>query len=96
MTPAALASLADGRSSIFFSRSLDPEKVVAPAPEATKPAESAADAMRGALKFYADGSHFNLSDDAAWDTVSGEPQNWWCDSQKQKLKQLLSNIPTPG
>lgn len=35
--------------------------------------------LRAALKFYADGSHFNLSDDTAWDTVSGEPQNWWCD-----------------
>lgn len=35
--------------------------------------------LRAALKFYADGYHFNLSDDTAWDTVSGEPQNWWCD-----------------
>lgn len=35
--------------------------------------------LRAALKFYADGDHFNLSDDAAWDTVSGEPQNWLCD-----------------
>lgn len=37
------------------------------------------DKLRAALTFYADGSHFNLSDDTAWDTVSGEPQNWWCD-----------------
>jgi hypothetical protein len=32
-----------------------------------------------ALQFYADGGHFLLSDDTAWDTVSGEPQNLWCD-----------------
>ena len=35
--------------------------------------------LRTALQFYANGGHFNLSDDTAWDTVSGEPQNWWCD-----------------
>jgi len=32
-----------------------------------------------ALRFYASGQHFNLSDDTAWDTVSGEPVNFWCD-----------------
>lgn len=37
------------------------------------------DLLRTALQFYANGDHFNLSDDTAWDTVSGEPQNWWCD-----------------
>ncbi|CAJ0779106.1 hypothetical protein LMG7141_00840 [Ralstonia condita] len=31
------------------------------------------------LRFYANGHHFSLSDDTAWDTVSGEPQNFWCD-----------------
>ncbi|MCL6470123.1 MAG: hypothetical protein I4O48_17660 [Ralstonia sp.] len=31
------------------------------------------------LRFYAHGHHFGLSDDTAWDTVSGEPQNFWCD-----------------
>ena len=31
------------------------------------------------LRFYADKSHFSISDDMAWDTVSGEPQNFWCD-----------------
>lgn len=35
--------------------------------------------LRSALKFYADKNHFILSDQDAWDTVSGEPQNWWCD-----------------
>lgn len=31
------------------------------------------------LRFYAHGHHFCLSDGTAWDTVSGEPQNFWCD-----------------
>lgn len=35
--------------------------------------------LRKALKFYADGEHFIKADDSAWDTVSGEPQNYWCD-----------------
>ena len=34
---------------------------------------------REALEFYAQGRHFGLSDESAWDTVSGEPQNFWCD-----------------
>lgn len=32
-----------------------------------------------ALKWYADGEHFTKADPDAWDTVSDEPQNWWCD-----------------
>lgn len=32
-----------------------------------------------ALEWYADGLHFDRADPDAWDTVSGEPQNWWCD-----------------
>ena len=32
-----------------------------------------------ALRFYATGEHFILSEPSAWDTVSGEPQNWQCD-----------------
>lgn len=35
--------------------------------------------LRAALQWYADGEHFNKADPDAWDTVSGEPQNWWCD-----------------
>ena len=35
--------------------------------------------LRKALQFYADKGHFGLSDESAWDTVSGEPQNYWCD-----------------
>jgi hypothetical protein len=34
---------------------------------------------REALQFYADRDHFMLSDESAWDTVSGEPANLWCD-----------------
>jgi hypothetical protein len=32
-----------------------------------------------ALRFYANGEHMMLADKDAWDTVSGEPPNWWCD-----------------
>lgn len=35
--------------------------------------------LREALQFYADREHFNIADSDAWDTVSGEPQNFWCD-----------------
>jgi hypothetical protein len=35
--------------------------------------------LRAALKWYADGKHFSKADPDAWDTVSDEPQNWWCD-----------------
>ena len=37
------------------------------------------DALAKALTFYATQEHFILSDDNMWDTVSGEPPNWWCD-----------------
>lgn len=37
------------------------------------------EALREALRFYAQREHFALSDANAWDTVSGEPQNYWCD-----------------
>lgn len=35
--------------------------------------------LRTALKFYADGDHFVLADADAWDTVSGEPPNFYED-----------------
>ncbi len=35
--------------------------------------------LRAALKWYADGEHFTKAQPDSWDTVSGEPQNWWCD-----------------
>lgn len=34
--------------------------------------------LESALRFYARGNHAMLDKDA-WDTVSGEPQNYWCD-----------------
>lgn len=43
-----------------------------------EPAPTRADLI-AALTFYATCGHMNLSDESAWDTVSGEPQNWWCD-----------------
>lgn len=36
-------------------------------------------ALIEALKFYADGEHFALHDSSAWDTVSGEPPNFYED-----------------
>ena len=38
--------------------------------------QSRLDAMKAALKFYAEGEHFVLSNEDAWDTVSGEPLNF--------------------
>ena len=35
--------------------------------------------LEAALQWYADGLHFDKASPDAWDTVSGEPQNWWCD-----------------
>jgi hypothetical protein len=35
--------------------------------------------LREGLQYYADRRHFMLGDEDAWDTVSGEPQNFWCD-----------------
>ena len=35
--------------------------------------------LEEALRFYADGCHFHLHDESAWDTVSGEPQNFYED-----------------
>lgn len=35
--------------------------------------------LREALRYYASKAHFMLSEPEAWDTVSGEPANFWCD-----------------
>jgi hypothetical protein len=35
--------------------------------------------LREGLQCYADGNHFMRADEDAWDTVSGEPRNFWCD-----------------
>lgn len=48
------------------------------APVATEPGPARADLI-AALTFYANGDHFAKADDDAWDTVGGEPQNYWCD-----------------
>lgn len=60
------------------------------------------DALRKALQFYADGHHFLLSDAAAWDTVSGESPNYWCDEagtatveDGSVARQVLPASPTP-
>jgi hypothetical protein len=37
--------------------------------------------LRAGLEFYARGDHMLLGDPEAWDTVSGEPQNWYCDEE---------------
>ena len=37
------------------------------------------ESLRAALQWYADGLHFDKASPDAWDTVSGEPPNWWCD-----------------
>lgn len=42
-------------------------------------AADAIENLRAALQWYADGLHFDKANPDAWDTVSGEPQNWWCD-----------------
>lgn len=44
----------------------------------TEPRPTRKDLIAG-LKFYAGKDHFMLADESAWDTVSGEPPNYWCD-----------------
>lgn len=34
--------------------------------------------LKRGLRYYANGCHFE-KDDVGWDTVSGEPTNFWCD-----------------
>lgn len=43
------------------------------------PAPAPAPGVLEALQFYADKSHFTVHDEGVWDTVSGEPQNFWED-----------------
>ena len=59
---------------------------LAPAAPAAPPAQAVAQPEKpsradliAALEFYAHREHMVLSEQDAWDTVSGEPQNWWCD-----------------
>lgn len=58
---------------------------------------------REALQFYADGSHFNMAVQDAWDTVSGEPTNFWCDEAGTATvedgtvaKMALAGTPLPN
>jgi hypothetical protein len=48
------------------------------APDELERLRKDAEQMREALMFYAEGDHFTFDRDA-WDTVSDEPQNYWCD-----------------
>jgi hypothetical protein len=50
----------------------------ATAPDELERLRKDAEQMREALMFYAEGDHFTFDRDA-WDTVSDEPQNYWCD-----------------
>jgi hypothetical protein len=50
----------------------------ATAPDELERLRKDAERMREALMFYAEGDHFTFDRDA-WDTVSDEPQNYWCD-----------------
>lgn len=51
----------------------------AEAPQAAAQPVSIPQAMLDALRFYANRDHMALADESAWDTVSGEPPNFWCD-----------------
>lgn len=42
-------------------------------------AQAEVENLRKALQFYADKEHFAIAEEGVWDTVSGEPQNYWCD-----------------
>lgn len=53
----------------------DQENNAAPA----APAPTVPEGILDALRFYANGSHFTMHDSSAWDTVSGEPQNFYED-----------------
>ena len=51
-----------------------------PEPQPTIPSDQdVIENLMTALQWYANGEHFCKCDPNAWDTVSGEPQNWWCD-----------------
>ena len=50
----------------------------ATAPDELEQLRKDSERMREALMFYAEGDHFTFDRDA-WDTVSDEPQNYWCD-----------------
>jgi len=49
------------------------------AAQPAEPAPTVPEGILDALRFYANGSHFTMHDSSAWDTVSGEPQNFYED-----------------
>lgn len=58
---------------------VDMKYIAAANPDTIRALLDERDRMREALKFYADQHHFNIADYDAWDTVSGEPPNFFCD-----------------
>ncbi|MGH7292002.1 MAG: hypothetical protein ACREJT_12370, partial [Myxococcota bacterium] len=58
--------------------------------------------LANALRFYAEGDHFTIHDAGAWDTVSGEPQNFFEDEANTATvedgtvaKMALAGTPLP-
>lgn len=44
--------------------------------------------LRVALRFYANGHHFNIDSADEFDTVSGEPQNWLCSGKEDSTTMI--------
>ena len=66
----------DGMILKLTDQAAEIERLRAELAEAVKDAER----LKRGLKFYADGCHFSADGETdTWDTVSGEPQNYWCD-----------------
>lgn len=84
--------LPDGRHPLYTTQPLPSlREVRADVPEGCTPADAMVlreanhafaaeiERLRQALRFYAAQHHLGLSDPNAWDTVSGEGANFWCD-----------------
>ena len=67
---------AQAYAALAKSNLMDAIKALAAAPAEPIPTRAT---LIAALQWYADGLHFDKASPDAWDTVSGEPQNWWCD-----------------
>ena len=93
--PEALINIAREIEALKRDCGMDPESAIAiqngrymaisykvralAAGQATAAKQPDSENLRKALQFYADSEHFIKADGDAWDTVSGEPQNYWCD-----------------
>ena len=77
--PGEFEFMRDALISAFSIFTPDVKLAQQPAPSAAAATE--VESLRKALQFYADKDHFNIADEGAWDTVSGEPQNYWCDEE---------------